>query len=479
MRVALGGKLNYFDPLGDTMRAEDDCDLIHLMALQGTDVRELFESIIPDEALMILVNEAGFQQRERRCDALAFIRSMIISASTGRGGRQAEVMKNYFATGADSVSRGSFYRWFGPALEQVMQGVKERAIRYARAQPLDLPGALGQVVKDWHIVDSMTVKLDKALFNVYPGAGDYAALKVHKRFSVGVGTLIDYHLSPAREHDSLHLTIDESWRGLGLLADLGYASMSRIESCERHDVRYAIRLKDSWKPKVLTIVRGSVSGTFTPGTDLDTLLESDVLHLDGRVIDADVSLGPKRIPARLVGVSTPKGYCFFLTNLEAKVGPRIVADLYRVRWEVELDNKLDKSCNRLDETTARTGSSVRAMVDASLIASMCASLLAHRHRQRSAPPVRRGQERTKPPIHAQTVAGQMAALAPMIARAFELRDEEAEAEWNRFAELLNRQTDPNWRRRPSILDQMRGWHISQGRKKNSRPGARAAAASMP
>jgi len=47
-------------------------------------------------------------------------------------------------------------------------------------------GVLGKLVRDWHIVDSTTVKLPKALIAEYQGAGDYAALKIHKRFSVGV-----------------------------------------------------------------------------------------------------------------------------------------------------------------------------------------------------------------------------------------------------------------------------------------------------
>jgi hypothetical protein len=447
------------------------------MAILGTDVRELFEAVLPDEALLSLIDAAGFQQRERKCESLALVRAMVISASTGRGGRQAEVMTSYFATGARAVVRGSFYRWFSPALEQVMEGIRDRALNYARAQPLDLPGALGRVVRDWHIVDSETVKLPKAVIDEYPGAGDYAALKLHKRFSVGVGTTIDYHLSPAREHDSVHLNIDESWRGLGLLADLGYASLRRLQDCERHNVRYVIRLKESWKPKVVTVVRGTVTQTFAPETDLDLLLRDEVLCLDGKVIDADVMLGPQRIPARLVGVPTPKGYCFFLTNLEPAVAPRTVADLYRVRWEIELDNKLDKSCCRLDEVTARTGPAVRAMVHASIVASMLASLLAHRHRLRSAPPPTRGAERTKPPIHAQSIARQMAALAPFIARAFELHGRQAIAEWDRFAQLLNHQTDPNWRSRPSVLDQMRGWQVSPGRTKRSQ--ARVAPASVP
>jgi hypothetical protein len=40
----------------------------------------------------------------------------------------------------------------------------------------------------------------------------------------------------------------------------------------------------------------------------------------------------------------------------------------------------------------------------------------------------------------------------------ELSGRPAEQKWARLAELFGRETDPNWRRSPSILDQMRGWN---------------------
>src|SRR5207237_7060813 len=147
------------------------------------------------------------------------------------------------------------------------------------------------------------------LLKEYPGAGDYAALKVHKRLSVGTGTVVSYSISPAREHDARHFALDESWRKLGLLADLGYASLKLLRDCETFAVVYVIRLKDNWKPRVAKIHRGEVTGTFFPNTDLDALLEAGTLVLDGRVVDATVTLGPpgQTVLSRLVGVPAPDG----------------------------------------------------------------------------------------------------------------------------------------------------------------------------
>ena len=117
------------------------------MAITGGGLREVFETILPEDVLMAAVRAAGLQERERKLDALALLRSMVISASTGYGGRQADAMKLYFQSGTKKVVRGAFYSWFGRPLEQVLEVVRGRALSYAAAQPLDLLGVLGAEVR--------------------------------------------------------------------------------------------------------------------------------------------------------------------------------------------------------------------------------------------------------------------------------------------------------------------------------------------
>lgn len=436
--------------------------------MRAEDVREVLETILPNDVILKAAEEFGLQQRERKLDVARLLRAMVMSAATGYGGRQADVLRMYLHNGAPKVVRGAFYRWFGEGLEKVMKQISDIAIGYAKRQPVDLPGWLGEHVRDWHIVDSSTVQLDDSLQAEYPGAGDYAAVKVHKRFSVGIGAAIAYHLSPAREHDSKHLKIDESWKGLGLLADLGYVSLMLLQDCDDCGVSYCVRLKENWKPKVNHIARGTINGTLFEGADLDVLLDREILLLDGRAIDADVTIGGW-LESRLVAVDTPKGYCFYLTNLPPSVGPRQIADLYRIRWEIESDNKLDKSCSKLDRIQARTGASVRALIHASMISSMIMNLLAHHHRIKETRPARQGQPRTTPPIHPQSLGRALAAASNDIAWAMEMRGLEAERKWAQITSYLEHLgQDPNWRSRPSVLDQLRGWQIAPGRPRKMR-----------
>jgi len=71
-----------------------------------------------------------------------------------------------------------------------------------------------------------------------------------------------------------------------VLLGLGYASFKLIRDCAKFDVHFVIRLKESWKPKVQSIARGKVTRTFLAGRDLDALVGSETIVLDGKVVDA-------------------------------------------------------------------------------------------------------------------------------------------------------------------------------------------------
>ena len=444
--------------------------------LDPQSIRDMFETILPSEGLRALIVEANWRQRDRKLLAEQLVRAAIIAAGAGHGGRLMGMMQHYIALGGVPVARSAFYRWFGPGFETVMEGVLDRAFAFANAQPVDLPGLLGRHVKDWRIVDATTVALDDELFEEYPGAGDYAALKVHKTYSVGIGTLVAAHISPAVEHDSQHLRIDESWRGYGLLVDLGYASLDRLRACERHGVRYVIRLKENWKPRVQSMARGKLMGTFAKGTDLAELIDNETLVLDGRAIDCEVEIGRGRTPvsARLVGISTDKGYRFYLTNLPRDVGPAQVCDLYRVRWEVEHDNKINKSLMRLNEVEARTRANVRSLVFASLVSTMLCCLITHLHRIQVTVPEGPSMTRITAPLHPALVGSFLATSASTLAQLFELEGAQADERWRWYVGIIvHLGSDPNWRRTPSILDQLRGWPLPRSAPRKKRKASRA------
>jgi len=92
-----------------------------------------------------------------------------------------------------------------------------------------------------------------------------------------------------------------------------------------------------------------------------------------------------------------------------------------------------------------------------LLASTIAALRAHTHNVQTRPQ-QAGAPRTEAPLHPRRLALQLAVSCQSIAQAFELKGAEAQRRWDKIAALLTHAgRDPNWRRRPSVLDQLRGW----------------------
>ena len=114
------------------------------------------------------------------------------------------MLRTYLQNTSTKVKRSAFYGWFTEPLERVLAVLLARAIAAGQRQTKLLPGILGGV-SDWRLVDATTVRLRGELVEPFPGAGDYAALKVHKEWSVGTGNLYAYKITPARDHDSPHL----------------------------------------------------------------------------------------------------------------------------------------------------------------------------------------------------------------------------------------------------------------------------------
>lgn len=443
--------------------------------MDGAILRDTLQTILPDKMIETAAREHGVIARQRKLEIVNLVRSLVLSSGGDDSGTLADAFRMYRGEANELVVRGAFYDWLDEEMAVLMECLLEQAMQYAESFPVHLPGILG-TVDDWRCFDSETVTLRAQLACDYPGSGSPAAVKVHKELSVGRGCMTYCHFGPAREHDGPNLVVDERYHGKGLLVDLGYASLDFIGSCKQHDVRYVMRLKDNWKPRVERIHRGEAQGGLAPGCSLDLLIEDEVIVLDGRCVDAAVTLGrgKKAVSARLVMIPGPDGYLSYLTNLSRGThGPHQVGELYRVRWEIESDNKLDKAGGRLDQIRATTDTSVRILLCAALLHSMVVDVLIHRDNLDRA----ECKDARRAPLHRLLLAYALRQrhLALLVALS---RTSRSPDHWKQIAALLSVEgRDPNWRHRPSVLDLLRGLSAPPGRprKKKMRDCPRSAA----
>jgi len=429
--------------------------------MDGIILRETLQHILPMSLIEDAAKELGVIERERKREIAKLVYSLVLSAGSDDSGVLADALKRYNTEADQRVVRGAFYAWMDGEMATLMERLVENAMSYAASQTPFLPGILG-TVDDWIIFDSETVTLRPELAEVYPGSGSPAAIKVHKELSVGRGCMTGYHFSPAKDHDSLHLEIGERYRGKGLLIDLGFASLMRIGNCKKNNTVFVMRLKENWKPRVSHIYRGEIQGEFFAGADLNALLMNEVIKLDGRCVDAEVVIGKGQsaVTCRLVMIPGPTGYLIYLTNLpRATHGPYQVGDLYRVRYEIELDNKLDKSGAQLDQVRATTENSVRIQLCSKLLHSLIVDVLIHRdnlERMRSGH-FRRG------PLHRLALAYALRSRHALLLAALLACDASSEY-WDHLCDLIaDDGRDPNWRRRPSVLDRLLGLTAPRGR----------------
>lgn len=446
--------------------------------MTGDQLRTMLETILPEGEIAAAVRATGFQQRLRKLDAVALVRALVLSGGTPDGGRQADALRAYLEQDVPGVARGAFYAWFNEPLGTLMAHLGNRAATYARAMPVHLPGILAGR-RDWRAVDSTVVKLRRALFPEFPGTGDYASLKVHKEYSLGVENVVAYHITSGRDHDGPELVVDESRRGTGLLVDLGYASHGMLRDCVKHDVHVVVKLKDGWNVFLNEKVTPEQRATWVVGSSFEGQLRGggDILLPKSGAFDIDVTVGPAHdpIPVRLVGVPSERGYCTFLTTLPRDTHTlHDVGTLYRLRWTIEIDNKLAKSSCRLDHVQAETQVSALILIHAAMVASILANAIVH------AAAIARGEVGARvvrlkaAPLHPMLVAKMVAQMAHSLATTM-ATPRTTPAEWDRLASLIRHMGhDPNWRRRPSAIDVVKGRIATRGRPRTATGPARSA-----
>jgi len=335
--------------------------------MDATTLRDAVHTFFPETLIKAAIKRLGVQMRDRKRDLSCLLAALVMTAGSDDSGRQADVFEAYLEEADQKVVRGAFYAWFTDALAALMKELLAHAMETVWEQPPLLTGRLAKVgVKDWIVVDSETVTLPDELADIFPATSTAAGLKVHKYISLGRNNVVDIEITPARDHDAPVLRLDERWRGMGLIVDLGYVSLDLIRECQRLNILLVIRLKNGWKPRMLRTVDELGELLDIDGEPvLDNLLDMASGDYDGSSFDFDVAFGQgkRRVTARLVGVPGPSNYHWCITLLPRDAAtPELVQLLYRARWEIELDNKRDKGAARLDQIGARKESSTLILV---------------------------------------------------------------------------------------------------------------------
>jgi putative transposase len=353
------------DPLRDQL-----ADLIETSAVE----------LLDPERLAARAEDLRIKERDRVHHVGLVVDALVLSAlqrSTDTDGRWLDARRTYEAIGGARSGKTSFrnnVHQVVPLMRDVLH--RRLAAMQAATGDLEMRGRL-KAFSDVLIPDGCAFKVAAALSNVYAGTSQPAELKLHAVYSVRAGGATSVKMAPGSEHDS-----DGFWpkvweKNALYLWDLGFVSNERFVDAVRGGAHVVQRLKVGMNPVVLASYgpEGTRRELFDETGKRLRLQEACAFgHVHKQaVLDLDIEITDDKrrtVAARVVCVPFGGEDRYYLATLPREIfTPHDVAELYRIRWEVELFFRGWRGAMRLDEVR-------RLAHPASLEAAVLASLLA-------------------------------------------------------------------------------------------------------
>ncbi|MCB9548492.1 MAG: IS4 family transposase [Myxococcales bacterium] len=362
---------------------------------QHTSIRTQLRALVPASDIRRQARLCGAVKRHRTIDIVEFLMATVVLVC-GRGGQTIASMRRGFSRlfGAH-VARSSFWSRFSAGFQRLVSWLLERLTADARAQQPALTGRL-KPFTDVLAADSTVIKVHDDLASVWRGtrSSRAAALKVHTLIRATTGQLLRRSVTAEARNDAPEFKVGHWARGCLFLFDRGYSSASLWWRVHRLNGYFVTRLSKIYTARITAVnrrhrgrARGLVGRPF----------KEAIVGLKRSFIDVQCSFRCETRPYRsnqgrrfvqefrVVGIWQPaeRRYLLLVTNLKpASWSPTDVAELYRLRTEVETSYKTGKSGLGLNELPSSKEHIVRTLIDAALIRAqlaMAARSTAERH----------------------------------------------------------------------------------------------------
>ncbi len=349
----------------------------------GAHVEASVISLLDPLRLEMMAEVLRVLERRRKHKPGLIVCALVLSAFERKAdteGRWLDAQAVYRQLGGPDSSDSSFQDQVRKLLP-VMQELQRRRFRELgeRATSTELKGQLASFA-DVLIADGCAFKVATALSRLYPGTGNDAELKLHAVYSVRAHSAVTVGISAGSTHDSDGFW-PASWQRHALyLWDLGFNSRKRFIDAAQAGAHVLQRLKTSDNPRVVasyspSSTRQAVILWGGAHPKLNEALEGRMLHAQ-RVLDLDVQLrdGARSIVARVVCVPCGGEDRYYMTTLpRAAFTPQEIAELYRLRWEIELFFKDWKGVVHIDAVRQlKNPQSILVAVTASILAALLA-----------------------------------------------------------------------------------------------------------
>ncbi|MFI5298294.1 MAG: IS4 family transposase [Polyangiales bacterium] len=344
--------------------------------------RAALDLVDPDR-IEAIAEDMRIVERQRVHHVGLVVAAVVLSAmqpSTDTEGRWLDAQRKYEDLGGAESGKTSF-RDTVIKMVPVMRKLLRRRMQ-AFAASTDQPELQGRLraFADVLIPDGCAFKLAAALSGAYAGTSQPAELKLHAVYSVRAGGVVSATKTAGSVHDSDGFWPTQWVRDALYIWDLGYVSHERFVDAATAGAHVLQRLKSTQNPVVLA--------SYGPtGTRHDVHHDGAHVRLEmacqlgllprARILDLDVEITDdqhRTVVARVVCVPFGGEDRYYLTTLPRAIfSPHDVAEMYRIRWEIELFFRNWKGALRLDQVRRlQRPLSLEAAITASLLAGILA-----------------------------------------------------------------------------------------------------------
>lgn len=360
-------------------------------------MRARLKSLIPASDALSLARSTLFVQRQRKLDLSAFLWTLVLGFGSGGPRCYSGLFEMYLGAAKRKLSESAFFEWLGKSAFPVWARSLVDHVMEQLASEVGpkFSGVLAQF-RELFVTDASVLRIARRLAKRYPAANSVkapAALKVHVIQRGGGSNLHRVNLTEGKRADSRVLKMGPWVHNALLLMDLGYYAFRRFARIMKLGGYFVSRVKSDANPiitRVLRTHRGraiKVEGERLQ--DVLTRLQRGVLDVEVEVQYSaglyDGHRGRHRLRLRLVGLWFPfeKRYRLFFTNLTPEqASAQEVADLYRLRWQVELFFKELKSVYKLGDLPGERPETIEAMVFISILSALVTRALLRELRTR-------------------------------------------------------------------------------------------------
>lgn len=336
-------------------------------------IREALTSLFSPQFIRHHASALGAVKRRRKVDIAALVYTLIFAFDRGATRSLASLRRAYAAATGTTLAPSAFYDRFSPSLTKLMQKLTERALAKLAHDGTKRRRAFGVFAK-LLIADGSLVRLPDALERHYPSVWTNhtrSSAKLHVIMNGTTRTPESVRLAPGSTHD-LSLMRLEACIGSLYVFDLAYYQGKLFRQILDHGAHFLCRVKKDANFRIVDAGDSRWVGrdhkSFTAemrGRSFDIWIDYRYRHI------AERDWTFRHIELRLIGVWNEdlQRHRLYLTSAPVFALPAAVAaEVYAVRWEIEMLFRELKTQLRLDHIPSGNKAAAECMLYASLLA---------------------------------------------------------------------------------------------------------------